>query len=215
MIRSSMVALYELFMMVLGRDKLTPAVAELLLLLTSKAEVIKMRWLENGRLKEKTSRCLCGGWLQCRRCEQAARTQPLTPWLLGSASSGQIWWESSFISAEGCFYGNCSIVRFLNTLLLKPRMQNKAALHCTSVSTRSLPLVNIANIAIGNINTSIVKIANKVPSWKVWEDRVDARRSDLEASGIWSSGQLAITVQLHKKSNLKTLLPSGAPLTLR
>ena len=43
MIRSSMVALYELFMMVLGRDKLTPAVAELLLLLTSKAEVIKIR----------------------------------------------------------------------------------------------------------------------------------------------------------------------------
>ena len=84
-----MVALYELFMMVLGRDKLTPAVAELLLLLTSKAEVIKM----TGKCKvnRKTSRCLCGGWLPYRRCEQAARTQPLTPWLLGSASSGQIW----------------------------------------------------------------------------------------------------------------------------
>ena len=40
MFRSSMVALYELFLTVLGRDKLTPAVAELLLLLTSKAEVI-------------------------------------------------------------------------------------------------------------------------------------------------------------------------------
>ena len=40
MLRSSMVALYELFLTVLGRDKLTPAVAELLLLLTSKSEVI-------------------------------------------------------------------------------------------------------------------------------------------------------------------------------
>ena len=39
MLRSSMVALYELFLAVLGRDKLTPAVAELLLLLTSKSEV--------------------------------------------------------------------------------------------------------------------------------------------------------------------------------
>ena len=38
-LRSSMVALYELFLAVLGRDKLTPAVAELLLLLTSKSEV--------------------------------------------------------------------------------------------------------------------------------------------------------------------------------
>ena len=84
-----MVALYELFMMVLGRDKLTPAVAELLLLLTSKAEVINMTG--KCKVKRKTSRCLCGGWLQCRRCEQAARTQPSTPWLLGSASSGQIW----------------------------------------------------------------------------------------------------------------------------
>ena len=43
MLRSSMVALYELFLTVLGRDKLTPAVAELLLLLTSKAEVIN-KW---------------------------------------------------------------------------------------------------------------------------------------------------------------------------
>ena len=42
MLRSSMVALYELFLTVLGRDKLTPVVAELLLLLTSKAEVMKI-----------------------------------------------------------------------------------------------------------------------------------------------------------------------------
>ena len=35
-----MVALYELFLSLLGRDKLTPAVAEILLILTSKAEVI-------------------------------------------------------------------------------------------------------------------------------------------------------------------------------
>ena len=34
-----MVALYELFLTVLGREKLTPTVAELLLFLTSKAEV--------------------------------------------------------------------------------------------------------------------------------------------------------------------------------
>ena len=55
--------------------------------------------------------------------------------------------------------------------------------------------------------------ANSV--FKVWEDRVDLRRSTLETSGIWSSGQLAITIQAHKKSNLKSLLPSGAPLSLR
>ena len=42
MLRPSMVALYELFLTVLGRDKLTPVVAELLLLLTSKAEVMKI-----------------------------------------------------------------------------------------------------------------------------------------------------------------------------
>ena len=47
MLRSSMVALYELFLTVLGRDKLTPAVAELLLLLTSKSEVI----ITNGQVK--------------------------------------------------------------------------------------------------------------------------------------------------------------------
>ena len=44
---------------------------------------------------------------------------------------------------------------------------------------------------------------------------MDMRRSTLEASGIWSSGQLAVNVQAHKKATLKTLLPSGAPLTLR
>ena len=55
--------------------------------------------------------------------------------------------------------------------------------------------------------------ANSV--FKVWEDGVDLRRSTLETSGIWSSGQLAITIQAHKKSNLKSLLPSGAPLSLR
>ena len=39
-----MVALYELFLSLLGRDKLTPAVAEILLFLTSKAEVIWCNW---------------------------------------------------------------------------------------------------------------------------------------------------------------------------
>ena len=53
-----MVALYELFMMVLGRDKLTPAVAELLLLLTSKAEVIKM----TGKWKVKRKNLQVSVW---------------------------------------------------------------------------------------------------------------------------------------------------------
>ena len=64
MLRSSMVALYELFLTVLGRDKLTPAVAELLLLLTSKAEVINKwsRRLENCNFDKKPSGdCVEGG----------------------------------------------------------------------------------------------------------------------------------------------------------
>ena len=57
--------------------------------------------------------------------------------------------------------------------------------------------------------------ASSALRFKVWEDRVDMRRSTLEASGIWSSGQHVAAVQAHKKSTLKTLLPSVAPLTLR
>ena len=90
MLRSSMVALYELFLTVLGRDKLTPAVAELLLLLTSKSEVNNCG-REGWKIEEKTSRYRCGGWLQCRRCEPTTPTPPSTPWSLGFASSGLTW----------------------------------------------------------------------------------------------------------------------------
>ena len=48
-----MVALYELFLSLLGRDKLTPAVAEILLILTSKAEVIwcnRKTWCKDSKI---------------------------------------------------------------------------------------------------------------------------------------------------------------------
>ena len=78
-----MVALYELFLTVLGRDKLTPAVAELLLLLTSKSEVNNILWsggLENCTAEENPPGVSVEGGCSA---EGAGQQPPLHPRLLG------------------------------------------------------------------------------------------------------------------------------------